>query len=169
MFLRLIGEEGAALACTQGNPFADTPAWCDRYVAYAYAKGYTKGVGADAAGALYFAPDTVLSAGEYMTFVLRALGYTDSGTNPDFSWSNALGKSVELGVLNSAEQAMLTGGSFLRAQVVYVSYFALSAATKDGGGTLLDRLVSVGGVDEAALYTTMNSVTVSRLQSGSRS
>lgn len=64
---------------------------------------------------------------------------------------------------------MLTGGSFLRAQVVYVSYFALSAATKDGGGTLLDRLVSVGGVDEAALYTTMNSVTVSRLQSGSRS
>ena len=44
MFLRLIGEEGAALACTQGNPFADTPAWCDRYVAYAYAKGYTKGV-----------------------------------------------------------------------------------------------------------------------------
>ena len=32
MFLRLIGEEGAALSSTAANPFADTPAWCDRYV-----------------------------------------------------------------------------------------------------------------------------------------
>ena len=32
-----------------------------------------------------------------------------------------------------------------------------------------DGFQLVGGVDEAALYTTMNSVTVSRLQSGSRS
>ena len=39
MFLRLIGEEGAALSSTAANPFADTPAWCDRYVAYAYEKG----------------------------------------------------------------------------------------------------------------------------------
>ena len=36
MFLRLIGEEGAALSSTAANPFVDTPAWCDRYVAYAY-------------------------------------------------------------------------------------------------------------------------------------
>ncbi|WP_457848533.1 hypothetical protein, partial [Staphylococcus aureus] len=31
MFLRLIGEESAALAYTGDNPFTDTPAWCDRY------------------------------------------------------------------------------------------------------------------------------------------
>ncbi len=43
MFLRLIGEEGAALSSTAANPFADTPAWCDRYVAYAYEKGLYQG------------------------------------------------------------------------------------------------------------------------------
>ena len=72
MFLRLIGEEGAALSSTAANPFADTPAWCDRYVAYAYEKGYTKGNNVSAGGQRYFGPDAQLSAGEYMTFLLRA-------------------------------------------------------------------------------------------------
>ncbi len=163
MFLRLIGEEQAALAYTGANPFADTPAWCDRYVAYAYGQGYAKGVGTSSGGTLYFAPDQPLSAGEYLTFVLRALGYRDSGAEADFSWSTALSKALECGVLNSAEYGMLTGSPFLRAQVVYVSYFSLSAPRKDGGGTLLDRLVSSANVDRAALYTVMNSVTVRRL------
>ena len=87
MFLRLIGEEGAALSSTAANPFADTPAWCDRYVAYAYEKGYTKGNNISAGGQRYFGPDAQLSAGEYMTFLLRALGYSDSGASPDFSWA----------------------------------------------------------------------------------
>lgn len=134
MFLRLIGEEGAALSSTAANPFADTPAWCDRYVAYAYEKGYTKGNNVSAGGQRYFGPDAQLSAGEYMTFLLRALGYSDSGASPDFSWANAVGKSVEFGVLNAAEQAKLTGSPFLRAQVAYLSYFALSAPLKDGSG-----------------------------------
>ena len=76
-----------------------------------------------------------------MTFLLRALGYSDSGASPDFSWANAVGKSVEFGVLNAAEQAKLTGNPFLRAQVAYLSYFALSAPLKDGSGILLDRTV----------------------------
>ena len=146
MFLRLIGEEGAALSSTAANPFADTPAWCDRYVAYAY-----------------FGPDAQLSAGEYMTFLLRALGYSDSGASPDFSWANAVGKSVEFGVLNAAEQAKLTGSPFLRAQVAYLSYFALSAPLKDGSGILLDRTAASSGMDKAVFQAVMNGVTVDRL------
>lgn len=108
-------------------------------MAYAYEKGYTKGNNVSAGGQRYFGPDAQLSAGEYMTFLLRALGYSDSGASPDFSWANAVGKSVEFGVLNAAEQAKLTGSPFLRAQVAYLSYFALSAPLKDGSGILLDR------------------------------
>lgn len=81
MFLRLLGEEEAALAVTDPCPFVDVPEWCQNYVTYAYAKGYTKGVGADSPE-LYFAPYVTITAGEYMTFVLRALGYQDSGDNP---------------------------------------------------------------------------------------
>ena len=36
MFLRLIGEEQAALSTTAACPFTDVPAWCQPYVAYAY-------------------------------------------------------------------------------------------------------------------------------------
>ena len=138
MFLRLIGEEGAALSSTAANPFADTPAWCDRYVAYAYEKGYTKGNNISAGGQRYFGP-------------------------PDFSWANAVGKSVEFGVLNAAEQAKLTGSPFLRAQVAYLSYFALSAPLKDGSGILLDRTAASSGVDKAVFQAVMNGVTVDRL------
>ena len=163
MFLRLIGEEGAALSSTAANPFADTPAWCDRYVAYAYEKGYTEGNNVSAGGQRYFGPDAQLSAGEYMTFLLRALGYSDSGASPDFSWANAVGKSVEFGVLNAAEQAKLTGSPFLRAQVAYLSYFALSAPLKDGSGILLDRTAASSGMDKAVFQAVMNGVTVDRL------
>ena len=60
-------------------------------MAYAYEKGYTKGNNVSAGGQRYFGPDAQLSAGEYMTFLLRALGYSDSGASPDFSWANAVG------------------------------------------------------------------------------
>ena len=162
MFLRLIGEEEAALASTAENPFADTPAWCDRYVAYAFEKGYTNGVGESASGALYFAPDRQISAEEYMTLILRALGYTDSGAAPDFTWDTALSKAVSWGILSSGEQAMLSQSQFLRAQVVYLSYFALNAPMK-GGGVLLDRTVSSGGLNRSQLEQIMAAVTVPRL------
>lgn len=163
MFLRLIGEEGAALSSTAANPFVDTPAWCDRYVAYAYEQGYTQGIGPGLDGRLYFGANTNITAGEYVTFLLRALGYTDSGTSPDFTWSTALDRAVELGVLTSAERTALNSGSFLRAQVVYLSYFALSAPLKDGSGILLDKTAASSGVDKSQLQAVMDGVAVSRL------
>ena len=163
MFLRLIGEEGAALASTAVNPFADTPAWCDRYVAYAYAQGYTQGVGPGLDGRLCFGPDGALTAGEYVTFLLRALGYTDSGDAPDFTWATALDRAAELGVLTPGELALVSGGTFLRAQVVYLSYFALSVPLKDGGGVLLDRTAASSGVAKSQYQSVMDGVSVRRL------
>ena len=162
MFLRLIGEEEEALASTVDNPFADTPAWCDRYVAYAFEKGYTNGVGENAAGQLLFAPDRAITANEYLTLILRALGYTDGGSSPEFAWNTALAKSVEFGVLSSGERSMLEAGSFLRAQVVYVSYFSLSAPAKDGG-VLLDRTLSGGALTQEQADQVMGRVDVPRL------
>lgn len=161
MFLRLIGEEEAALASTATCPFADAPAWSQRYLAYAYEKGYTNGVGADGAGRLYFAPDRAISAAEYMTLILRALGYTDSGASPDFTWDTAVSRSVDLGVLTPGEQAMLEGGGFRRAQVVYLSYFSLNAPRK-GGGVLLDLTAAGGKVDANKVRQIMAAVTVPR-------
>ena len=162
MFLRLLGEEQAALSHAGPCPFADVPAWCQGYVSYAYEQGYTKGVGTNASGTLVFGTNNTITAGEYVTFVLRALGYTDSGSAPDFTWNTAISKSVSLGILSSGEQAMLAQGDFLRAQVVYLSYFSLSAPQK-GGGILLDRTAAGSGVDRSWFEQIMSAVTVPRL------
>lgn len=159
MFLRLIGEEQAALSSTAPCPFSDVPAWCQRYVAYAYEKGYTKGV-----SQTEFGPSLELRATEYLTFVLRALGYSDSGENADFAWDAALSKALQLGVLTAREHKQLTEQPFLRAQVVYVSYYALDARLKTTGKSLYATLVASGALDAAVAGPARAAVTTVRLR-----
>ena len=70
MLIRLLGEEEAALACTAEQPFSDVPDWCARYVAYAYEKGYSNGVGGGR-----FAPNETLTWQEYTTIIARLASY----------------------------------------------------------------------------------------------
>lgn len=162
MFLRLIGEEKAAQAYTGIAPFVDLPDWCSHYVAYAYSKGYAAGVGLNAQGKAVFAPLRPIGAGEYLTFVMRALGYRDSGDVLDFTWQNVLTRAKELGVITAGEFNMLNDSGFLRAHVAYLSYFALDAQRKEGG-TLLTYLGKSGALDSAAVNAVRSQVTVKRL------
>lgn len=70
MFIRLLGEEDAALAWTGTAPFSDVVSGTDaaRYVGYAYSKGYTNGY-----TPTKFAPGRKVNAYQYAEFVLRAL------------------------------------------------------------------------------------------------
>lgn len=159
MFLRLLGEEPAALSTTASNPFTDVPAWCQPYVSYAYEKGYTKGI-----SDTEFGPTLELGAAEYLTFVLRALGYRDSGETPDFVWNAALVRSLNFGVINAMEHKLLTEQPFLRAQVVYLSYHALDARMKGSATTLYGTLTASGALDKAAVDTARQAVTTSRIR-----
>ncbi len=94
-----------------------------------------------------------------MTFLLRALGYTEE---TDFQWLSAVTDAQTLGVLTEGDVTMLTEKSFLRAQVAYLSYFALSAKTA-GGETLLDRLATAGAVDAAVAKNAMSGLEGQRL------
>lgn len=162
MFLRLIGEERAAQAYTGACPFVDVPDWCRKYVGYAYSRGYAAGVGPTAGGQPAFGPERTIGAGEYVTFLLRALGYRDSGDAPDFTWQNVLPRAAELGVITPGEYTLLTGGRFLRAHVAYLSYFGLDAACKTGG-SLLSVLSASGALDGAAVSAVRSGVTVERI------
>lgn len=164
MFLRLMGEESAAQSYTGACPFSDVPAWAQRYVAYAYQKGYTAGVGPDAAGNPAFGPARSMGAAEYVTFLLRALGYQDGGSAPDFTWQTALTFAQEQGVLTAGECSLFQSGQpFLRAHVAYLSYFALDAAPKGGSGTLLESLVAAGAMDGVTSAAIRANVSVSRI------
>lgn len=138
MFIRVLGEEDAALAYTGPMPFTDVAAGSqsEKYVGYAYSKGYTNGYSATT-----FRPSQTVTAGQYMEFMLRALGYS-SAANTDLS--GTLDNAYANGVITSGELTALQSGTFLRADLVYVSYYALDATMAGTGITLRDTLMNKG-------------------------
>ena len=139
MLIRLLGEEDAALSSPASHPFTDVPEWADRYVAYAYEKGLTRGV-----SETNFGTTKNATAQMYLTFVLRALGYSDSGDEPDFTYREAVSYAVKMG-LPSGE-----GDQFLRSDMAVISLSALEQPRRGEDETLICALVEAGAVDAAA-------------------
>lgn len=137
MFIRVLGEEDAALAWSGSTPFTDIAPGTQaaQYVGYAYEKGYTNGYTATT-----FKPSLSITANQYVEFMLRALGYSSSGNT---NLSDTLDRACTSGVLTATEAASLRSGTFLRADLVYVSYYALDAAVSGStttlGGVLLNK------------------------------
>lgn len=140
MLTRLLGEEEAALACTDPCPFTDVAAGNpSRYVAYAYGKGYTTGTSATT-----FSPGNTIGFKHYVTFLLRALGYREQ--DGAFTFATSLDKAAELGMIapSSAEQIQSQNAKFFRGDLVDLSIAALTTKLKDGSGTLAESLVQRG-------------------------
>ena len=143
MLVRLLGKEAEAKAGVWENPFTDVADWAKPYVGYAYANKLTSGTGDTT-----FSGSDNVTATQYLTFVLRALGY-DSKT--DFAWDRAWELTDSLGITNGAYHE--NSGAFLRGDAVIVSRSALSAAMKGSGQTLLDAL-GLGAGGGASAQTT---------------
>ena len=88
-----------------------------------------------------FRPSGPVNARQYTEFVLRALGYS-SAANTDLS--DALARAQSAGLLTEGETAMLQRDPFLRAELVYVSYYALEVPIAGTGLTLAQRLMDKG-------------------------
>jgi len=160
MFLRLIGEEQQALAFSGGERFVDVADWSAGYVSYAYHMGYTKGIGVNGAGQRLFNPNETISASEYMTFLLRALGYSDSAG--EFSWNTAVPFAGSSGLLTPGEQSMLQNQVFYRAQVAYLSYFFLDSTLKGSNQTLANKLIGNQVFTPTLLMQVQGGLTVTR-------
>lgn len=115
MLVRLLGKEEEAQSGTWTIPFTDVADWAKPYVGYAYENGLTSGTSATA----YSGDDTV-TASQYLTFVLRALGYS-SGT--DFQWDKAWELSDQIGLTNGQYNANTS--HFTRGDVAIISYSSL--------------------------------------------
>lgn len=138
MLIRVLGKENEALAGEWSHPFSDVPAWADNYVGYAYSCGLTKGEDADKFG------EGDANAAMYLTFVLRALGYSDTN-GEDFNWENPFTLSGKLGILPDSVNV----NEFLRSDVVIVSHAALSAHIKNSSQTLAQKLISANVFSQA--------------------
>ena len=133
MLVRLLGAENKATAENRDCPFTDVPPWAQPYVGYAYINGLTNGVG----GNLFGTTNPVTPA-QYLTFVLRALGYED-GT--DFKWSSPWTLTDRLGITDGTYRS---GTTFLRGDAAVVSESALFALKKGTSMTLLEVLAAAG-------------------------
>lgn len=119
MLVRLLGKE-EAMNGTWDIPFTDVADWAKPYVGYAYANGLTTGTSATT-----FGGNSSVTASQYLTFVLRALGY-ESGT--DFRWDKAWELSDRIGLTSG--QYKSDEISFLRGDVTIVSNNALATLRK---------------------------------------
>lgn len=118
MLVRLLGKEAEAKAGTWETPFTDVADWAKPYVGYAYANNLTTGTGATT-----FGGDITVNATQYLTMVLRALGYSDKWEN-DFQWDAAWGKADKVGLTHGEYSADTT--SFTRGDVAAISKSALT-------------------------------------------
>lgn len=130
MLIRLLGEEEQALSYSGTHSFTDVADWATNYVAYAYDKGYTKGV-----TTTIFGSDTYVKDKDYYTFVLRALGFED-GT--DFEWSTAYKTALEKAIIpmNFGEKDV-----FYRDDTALVSYNALDIQINNSDKKLYENLI----------------------------
>lgn len=155
MLIRLLGEEDAALAYTGAHPFRDVDPWAAPYVAYAYEKGYSNGVSGSEFGSTMSA-----SVQMYTEFILRALGYSSTAQT---DISDALMRAQGCGAITRGERAAFSSGVFLRADVVYLSYYALDVPISGAQQTLGDRLAQRGVFTPSELFQARQLVTSARL------
>lgn len=155
MLIRLLGEEDEALACTASHPFRDVDPWAAPYVAYAYQKGYSNGVSANKFGSSMSA-----SVQMYTEFILRALGYS-STAQADIS--DALTRAMRCRVITDSECASFQTGTFVRADVAYLSYYALEAFISGQDITLYEKLMNDGVFSRSAYRQATALVTTQRI------
>lgn len=139
MYARLLGLENEIMTFTAENPnyqtnFTDVPEWVKPTINYLHKLGYVNGISATEYGSSNLMKET-----EYVTLVLRALGYKDG---QDFEWNTANIRAEKLGLYegDKVNPSEILGGEFNRRKMAYISYNALFY--KDGDGVkLIDKLV----------------------------
>lgn len=138
MLVRLIGKEDEAKKTDVNIPFTDVEEWAKPYVSYAYNNGLAKGLSATT-----FGGKSRVNSAQYLTFALRALGYSD---DTDFSYNSVWSFSDKLKLTNQQYNKNTT--NFTRGDVALISYNALKQNMKDGSSTLVKKLIDDGTVNE---------------------
>ena len=138
MMIRLLGKEAEAEALkNEESIFTDVPKWAVGYANYAFKSGLTKGIGND-----LFGTDLELNANDFMTFMLRALGYDDS--KGDFNYSHSINFANQIGMLTRWDVSELTHEAFLRDHIAKISMITLKTKIKNEDIVLINKLINDG-------------------------
>lgn len=138
MLIRLLGEKRVAEESRYDHPFTDVPDWADTYVAYGYNKAYTSGISESK-----FGSTDKVTANQYITLVLRALGYSEE--TDGYSWDNPFDFAEKIGLIKKGEYSK--DSEFIRADIVILSYRALDIQYNNQTTTLREKYFSGGFVN----------------------
>jgi len=130
MLVKLLGKETEAINGTWEIPFTDVANWAKPFVGYAYANGLTAGTSTTT-----FGGNDPVTATQYLTFVLKALGYE---VGKDFQWNKAWEKSDELGITDGRYNE--NNKNFLRGDIAMISNNALDKSLKGKDMMLLTMI-----------------------------
>lgn len=139
MLVRILGKESEALENQESyeTPFTDVPVWAVPYVGYAYENRLTSGTSATT-----FGPDLYIPANQFLTFCLRALGYS---SEIDFTYADPYDFAQSVGFMTAMEY--VEKPAFNRGDMVLLSCDALLCNRKDSQKTLGTTL----GIEKDAL------------------
>jgi hypothetical protein len=159
--VRAMGAEAAAAAMTAGaiaiqtaklTDFAAVPGWATNFAAYAMANGITNGNRINTGGLVTFSAADPLSGKQFITMMLRALGYTG------ITLDNCLDKALASGML-TATAAISFGmkAQLTRDDAAYIIYntvnngnVALAGGVTVGAVKLVNALVAMGSLTTTA-------------------
>ena len=136
MLVRLLGKDSVAKSGTWTTPFSDIADWAKPYVGYAYANKLTGGTSATT-----FSGNDQVNATQYITFVLRTLGYSSES---DFQWDKAWELSDKLGLTDGRYKS--SNATFTRGDIAIISASALDMKLKGSSDTLLALLQKSGAI-----------------------
>ncbi|MCI8336019.1 MAG: S-layer homology domain-containing protein [Peptococcaceae bacterium] len=126
MLVRLMGKENEAMNKEWSMPFTDVDKWAKPYVGYAYANGLTSGTSETT-----FSGNDTVTASEYLTLILRFLGYSDK--NGDFSWDQSWVLSDKIGLTDGRYNANTK--KFTRGDAALISFHAIGMYRKGNGAS----------------------------------
>lgn len=138
MLIRVLGKESEVTSGVWRHPFTDVPDWANKYVGYAYSNGLTNGQSTTEFG------NGDANAAMFITFVLRALGYSDAN-GADFVWNDPFALARMVGILPETVNIE----EFWRADVVLVAHASLAAYLKGSNQTLAQKLIASGVFTQA--------------------
>ncbi|GHV31848.1 hypothetical protein FACS18949_01270 [Clostridia bacterium] len=115
MFMKMLGYTDVNRPKNLTHPFTDIPYtdWASDWVALMYQEGYTKGYGDT------FGRYDDLSLNQYLTFTLKALGYS---SDSDFKWTEADSFAVKQGILSQGEADAINKRGMKRGDMALISY-----------------------------------------------
>lgn len=128
MLVRLLGAENEAQTGHFSHTFTDA-GWADAYIGYAYTNGITNGISDTEYGT-----GNEATLAQFLTFVLRALGYSD------VDWQNPYPTADAVGLYYPEEDG------FYRSDVALISLDALDCRIKGQSMTMRTRLINSGAI-----------------------